>query len=408
MTTTEVPFADLARADLQVDAVYRGDVSRGVGGDPVFGLLPRGGNAGGFRLSGRSGQYRFVGLCTSGSDPDWPDSLDPETGLFTYYGDNKKPGTDLHEPKGNRCLRFVYDQVHSRPATRSVVPPFFVFESVGRGRDMRFRGLAAPGAEQLEGDSDLVAVWRTGRKGLRFQNYKATFTILDAPVVRRAWLDELEAGETLGRNCPPAWRQWVERGRYRALRAPTTVQFRTWTAQLPSDPADLRLLRSVYDYFSPDPVAFEACAASLWRLISPRSDLRVTRPTRDGGRDAIGALAIGPDSDPVHLDFALEAKCYAPNRSVGVRDVARLISRLRHRQFGVLVTTSYVGLQAYQEVRYDEHPVVILSGVDIVDTLKVAGLSGNLQLRAWLSGFPRRQEGPGAAMRVAEGELGLE
>jgi len=91
-----------------------------------------------------------------------------------------------------------------------------------------------------------------------------------------------------------------------------------------------------------------------------------------------------------------------------VRDVARLISRLRHRQFGVLVTTSYVGLQAYQEVRYDEHPVVILSGVDIVDTLKVAGLSGNLQLRAWLSGFPRRQEGPGAAMRVAEGELGLE
>jgi hypothetical protein len=33
----------------------------------------------------------------------------------------------------------------------------------------------------------------------------------------------------------------------------------------------------------------------------------------------------------------------------GVREMSRLISRLRHRQFGVLVTTSYVDNQAYRE-----------------------------------------------------------
>jgi len=31
------------------------------------------------------------------ADPDWPDSPDRETGVFTYYGDNKKPGRELHD-----------------------------------------------------------------------------------------------------------------------------------------------------------------------------------------------------------------------------------------------------------------------------------------------------------------------
>ena len=38
------------------------------------------------------------------------------------------------------------------------------------------------------------------------------------------------------------------------------------------------------------------------------------------------------------------------SNTVGVREVSRLISRIRHRQFGVLVTTSVVGRQAYEEV----------------------------------------------------------
>jgi len=53
-----------------------------------------------------------------------------------------------------------------------------------------------------------------------------------------------------------------------------------------------------------------------------------------------------------------------------VRDVARLISRLRHRQFGVFVTTSGVSGQAYNELRDDEHPVVVICGRDIAELLK--------------------------------------
>jgi hypothetical protein len=84
---------------------------------------------------------------------------------------------------------------------------------------------------------------------------------------------------------------------------------------------------------------------------------------------------IGPTGDPVGVDFAHEAKCYSPTHSVGVRELSRLISRLRHRQFGVLVTTSYVHNQAYTEIRSDGHPVVIISAADIVAILNQANLA---------------------------------
>ena len=103
----------------------------------------------------------------------------------------------------------------------------------------------------------------------------------------------------------------------------------------------------------------------------------------------MGLYAIGPTADRVRLDFALEAKCYQPGNSVGVREVARLISRLKHRQFGVLVTTSHVHEQAYREVREDGHPVVILAGVDLVNILKKADLTAPGRLTDWLTGsFP--------------------
>ena len=44
----------------------------------------------------------------------------------------------------------------------------------------------------------------------------------------------------------------------------------------------------------------------------------VTRPWRDGGRDAVGEYLLGPHADPVAVEFALEAKCYAPTKSVGI------------------------------------------------------------------------------------------
>lgn len=153
------------------------------------------------------------------------------------------------------------------------------------------------------------------------------------------------------------------------------------------------MIRVIYDYFHDDPVGFEACAARLWQMQAPRvSRYELTRPSRDGGRDAVGFYTLGPKTDAVELDFALEAKCFAPTTPVGVEAQSRLVSRLRPRQFGVLVTTSYVAAQAYQELRDDAHPVVILAGSDLVQILAEHQLSRPAVVQAWLEReFPAAQ-----------------
>lgn len=64
--------------------------------------------------------------------------------------------------------------------------------------------------------------------------------------------------------------------------------------------------------------------------------------------------------------------------------MSRLIARLRHRQFGVFVTTSYFARQAYEEVRADAHPVVLICGRDIVDILEQNHLASLSDVRGWL------------------------
>jgi len=301
---------------------------------------------------------KFVVLYTSGAEPDWPDALDPYTGAFTYFGDNRSPGRELHDTprKGNLLLAQAFERAHSGLPGRELVPPFLLFDKPGTGRDVRFRGLLAPGSDRISGEEDLVAVWCTTR-GQRFQNYRARFTVLNAESVSRAWVDQLMAGEPLGDACPVAWRTWVTSGSYTPLLAPPTVIIRSREQQRPL-PADQPLLDLVVD---------------------------VTRPWRDGGRDAVGDYLLGPHSDPVAVEFALEAKCYAPGNGVGVRETSRLISRLRHRQFGVLVTTAHVDAQAYKEIREDGHPVVILAGRDLVDILKDKGLDSRAALQRHLT-----------------------
>ncbi len=109
----------------------------------------------------------------------------------------------------------------------------------------------------------------------------------------------------------------------------------------------------------------------------------------------LGTTRWAPLSDQIELDFALEAKCYCVDSGVGVEAQSRLISRLRPRQFGVLVTTSFVSEQAYGELRDDNHPVVILSGGDIVDILADHQISTVASTAAWLEQNFARVDAPG-------------
>jgi Restriction endonuclease len=188
----------------------------------------------------------------------------------------------------------------------------------------------------------------------------------------------------MGANCPGPWRAWVESRTYTPLLAPPTVIIRSREQQQPTI-ADKPLLELIIQHFQGRPHDFEQFAADLWRINEPKVDrIDVTRPWRDGGRDAVGEYLLGPPADPVAVEFALEAKCYAPANSVGVRETSRLISRLRYRQFGVLITTSHLDAQAYREIREDGHPVIVLAGRDIIDMLKTRGLDSVAAIRELL------------------------
>jgi len=380
-----VPFNDLATADLHVDAVYEGGRVGNAGDDPLPRLLSVS-NMGGFRYRGTLAALEMVVLTSTLSDPDWPDELDRETGVFTYYGDNKRPGRDLHATprNGNELLRRVFAAAHSTGAGHRSVPPILVFANTGEWRDVRFLGLAVPGTSEQQVAEDLVAIWRTAG-GMRFQNYRARFTILDVPVLRRAWIEEVIAGRPLGPLAPDAWMDWIEKGRYRPLKSTRSIEHRTRTEQLPSNADEIEIVHALQQFFAGRPHDFEKCAAAIARMMLPDiAELDLTRPSRDGGRDAVGKLRLGRGPGSILVDFALEAKCYGPANSVGVREMSRLISRLRHRQFGILVTTSYVDLQAYQEIKEDQHPIIVIAAADIVGLLRANGHADVKAVRRWL------------------------
>ena len=306
--------------------------------------------------------------------------------MFTYFGDNKKPGRELHDtPRfGNRLLRDLFESFHAGGESRRTMAPVMVFANAGQWRDVIFKGLAVPGAPGQSPVEDLVAVWKV-KSRQRFQNYRARFTILDVPVVCRAWLESVRAGTPLASSPPPAWLDCVDHGVYRPLRAKPSIETRSRDEQLPADPMKRQMLETIHAFFKSDPFRFEACACRIVQLpLGSVVHVDPTRPYRDGGRDAMGQLRIGVGASSILVDFALEAKCYAPGNGVGVQQVSRLISRLRHRQFGVIITTSYVNMQAYQEIREDGHPIVILSGGDIIDVLIQHGITTPHDLDAWL------------------------
>ena len=58
--------------------------------------------------------------------------------------------------------------------------------------------------------------------------------------------------------------------------------------------------------------------------------------------------------------------------------------------FGVLVTTSYLHEQAYQELKADGHPIVVIAARDIVEILRSKGYGDVNDVRGWLEReFPR-------------------
>ena len=71
------------------------------------------------------------------------------------------------------------------------------------------------------------------------------------------------------------------------------------------------------------------------------------------------------------------------------KDWGRLISGIRYRQFGVLITTSYVDDQAYKEVIDDGHPILIVSAADIGSILRKNSINSH-NVNLWLESIDEK------------------
>ncbi|WP_411678427.1 restriction endonuclease [Caproicibacter sp.] len=385
-------FDELTQAPLLIDAIYKGGTAKNISAEPLHTLLPRTSNQGGFRITHRQDNMNlpaYVVIYTSLSELEWPDYLDAESGVFRYYGDNRHPGNDLHDTrkKGNALLRDVFSWLNN-PDDINKIPPFLIFQKTGDGRDVKFLGLAALGNINIPPDRDLISFWRT-MNDQRFQNYEAYFTILDLKQesICKDWLISLVYDyENNIKYAPMCWKSFISKGRngIKPLKAPKIQNIPSKYEQLTSNENDNEIIQTISDFYKSNPQGFEKCASSIIQIMDPNFyEFNLTRPWRDGGRDALGKYRIGVRNNYLNVECALEAKCYSDNTSVGVKETSRLISRIKYRQFGILVTTSYVDSQARKEILEDGHPILLITAKNIASILRSNGIVSST-VQAWL------------------------
>ena len=384
-------FSELSTADLNIDAIYKGG-SKGNQSDDIFNKLLGLENSGGFRALKSRTEPTMLALVSSTEEPEWPDFLDIETGIFTYYGDNRTPGHTLLDTskKGNKCLENLFNWNHIGGGIRKKIPPIFIFIKEGKkGRNYRFRGLAVPGNPIFSQTEDLVSVWKS-KNGQRFQNYKAIFSVLSVDKISREWITDIQKGNTFSKNCPDVWKKWIDTGNYKILKAIDEKKIKTKEEQMPQDPLGKKLLNLIYEYFSKvkNEYDFEYFAGKIFQMTDPNKvqDFSVTQSSRDGGRDVIGKYKIGTNNSSYKFSYHLEAKRFKPDEKhgIGVKFTSRLISRIKYREFGVFVTTSYIAEQAFEEIIEDNHPIIFITGRDIVEILIKSGINSEKNLKIFL------------------------
>lgn len=202
---------NLGTSNLIVGAMYEGGPT--ISHEPLHHLVGTG-NMGGIRTrNSKSGKTAFVAPLTTSEVKDWPDKIDLETGVVTYFGDNKSPELDALDRPGNRALRALFSRDLSTREGRAMCPPVFMFSSPDGhvARTVRFEGLLVPGSRGNSAD------WCVARQfplkgGGMFENYVFKFTLLADGLITRAWLTDLVHDHPETHNSPHWWQEWRNTG----------------------------------------------------------------------------------------------------------------------------------------------------------------------------------------------------
>ena len=397
METKRFKYEELDKADLFIDAIYMSPRPPKQGlANEVLSKFLKVQNMGGFRVAKKADKTgdAYLVLYLNGYTPAWPDDFDTETGILTYYGDNIEAGSDVEKTSkgGNSILCQIFDNLAKGGNALKDIPPILLFQETDDEKyDVRFLGLAVPGVPNIHPDEYFSTVWRT-QDGVRFSNYVAKFTVikLKEGCIRKEWLYALKQNSDKAMDwAPSAWKDFIQKGLagIEPLAAPKVIQYPGKDAMLPSDKEGMEIVKIIHKkYGKNDSVGFEKFAKRLMYLIDSNfRNINLTRPWKDGGRDAIAEYVIKTPSNKIIVECAMEAKCYDPEKEgVAVKQTSRLISRIKYRQFGILITTSYIAKQAYDEVKEDGHPILFCTGKDIATILQQKANVTSKTINEWL------------------------
>lgn len=223
-------FEDLGTSKLIQGAVYEGGSNNNpMKDDPLSKIFriegyEKGiGNQGGFRKTSKEKDGKivnkttaFVVMVDSGKQAEWPNKMDEENGIFTYYGDNRTVGNDIFKTKnlGNKFLYEIFSKSYAGQDERATIPPIFIFKATGNRCDKKFVGLAVPGVRGKSMEESLERRVFKVDEG-EFENYIANFTILDVAdgVIERDWLKDLkDINSKISYEAPKEWNDFILNG----------------------------------------------------------------------------------------------------------------------------------------------------------------------------------------------------
>ena len=314
------------------------------------------------KISGidKSAVFCFTTKQSTGSHNPWDDATDYFKGEVKYWGDAKyNKSKDIDEWLGNRILKNISDKTIE--GNFDEVPPILYFNSNKSGW-ISFRGLCVIYGYQERSFMD---------KDHRIKNYQWSFAMLDVQSVDPEWIKHRALNNNDNhKSCPLAWKNYVKNGKIKRLQA--------WRNNIKSKDSQLPVKRSKEDRFLQSLKEmpyddFETIICSMLQSSNLVHNIDQTRKTSDGGFDMIGKFFL-PDPFHYEINFKGEVKRWAGNSSVGVKDISRLVARLRRGEYGLFFTTSYYGRQAQEEVIKDAYPVKLFSGVDMYNLFEAANM----------------------------------
>lgn len=348
----------------------------------------------GGRVRGPDGHLRYPAIVLfsnpfvhgSRTSP-WVDVIDADRGYAVYHGDNKQPGRQAFEATGNRLLYGLFSE-YSEPDSRALAPPLLLFAQVtahGRRKGYReFCGYGVPISYRLQ-----TQATSDGRPFANLVLELALFRLEhEDEEFEFAWIHDrrdpsLDAA-TANRRAPRAWAEWVRDGdaavprcRRQVLRRPIVPQ----RERADLTPFEKRMLGETHRFFEARRHSFEGLASFVAQRVLGERCLRgwVTVRSGDGGVDFVSRLDVGSGFGQSSAVILGQAKCVAPTASIGGRDLARLVARLRRGWIGVFVTTGVFSDRAQHELIEDDYPVVLVDGKrlvqELVGAMSVEGIS---------------------------------